>query len=182
MLKRRSRLLGRFAMAIVAILVVWFAAIRESVYVEACVHCGSLRTTTETRLFGLLVSHKTQSARDSFVSQVATDLGMPCPHTFERGLYARRYGLVWSVCYHNDWMLHPLAPGVVPEWYAQNTSRIIGGLKKDGGRILNDFSDKAIMNFDRDYWHRLCDRMEELCQQTTREKHDVEQDDGRSIR
>jgi hypothetical protein len=141
---------------------VWFLCVRESAYYEACNHCDSRRVSVETQVFGLVVSRRFHSEKESFDARLARDLGSPCEHCFVRQLLARKYGLL-LVCNSHDIPLsfHPLP---VPDWYETDGLAILTTLKAKNPGLPEEFRARVFFNSDREFSQRLIQSIRELSQ------------------
>ena len=96
---RRLGIVPRLLAVVIGITALWFVAVDESVYVDTCPDCYHCGYVVQYRVAGFVVSEKTYSNALSGIEQVASYLGLQCPHkSMDRRQKYRFWGLLICRC------------------------------------------------------------------------------------
>jgi len=158
--QRGRRIVFGCAATLILISFLWFIGITESAYYEVCTRCDSRRITVETRGFGVLISTRFHSERETFDARIANDLGVPCPHSFVRALVARWRGLLLPTVDQN---LPSRLFYDTPKWYKKNASAIVAGLKSKNPALPQEFRERVLLKRDYEYLRQLIRSMQQFC-------------------
>jgi hypothetical protein len=166
-MSRRGRHVIFGAVVIGVLIVCWLVAVDLSAYVEVCRLCGSRRIAVETRLLGSPISQRFHSEKESWTARIAMDLGVPCQHSFDRGLVARRRGLLLPTT--NECVPLSLLPVTAPEWYLKNVTLLTARLTAENPALPEEFRKKVLLQSDDVYLGRLLEKMWRLCPKASRD-------------
>lgn len=137
---------------IIAVAVVWFAAVDFLCIIETCPHCLFQRNVVQYRVLGVPLCKRT-SQNDTLITLVARDLGVPCQHdSMNRMQKERRLGLCvpWGTNFQGT---VGLAGDLT--WYNKEVSSRVAALSSRRPEVRDEFRIRVLERGDMEYWRRF---------------------------
>jgi hypothetical protein len=144
----------RIALSIVAVVVIWFAAVDWHWSIGHCSVCWSCRDKFQYRLLGIPISTRFRERR-STLQLALTDLCVPCAHEqCKLNLVQRHWGLLICECPCDR--SDVLGEGVYDEDYTAAASIRLREVAFENPQLAAELYDLAIRKNDyRVFWHRV---------------------------
>ena len=149
----------------ILLVILWFACVEKSLYIEGCSDCYYQANVTRYRLLGQTVYTSTEE-HNTILRTILQDLGLPCPHNGHFSHYkSKYYGLLILVTKESE-------PTEIiignSSWYTPEAAQKVRQLGKDDPEFAKEF------------YHQMVDLQNYSCWQQLFQKADLPTLDSRA--
>jgi hypothetical protein len=145
--RRGLVLIVRAMMALLGIGVLWMVAVDRSWVRELCPDCELDRDILQYRVLRIPIHEEIVAEHLTATCRIATDLGIPCQHCFQRVLMTRYWGLFFPA--------HPCFCGTVrltsTEWYDDGMAEIVRARGQESPGLAEEFRRRVLVEHDDKY-------------------------------
>ena len=149
MSRKRGLILG---FLILVIVLLWFAGVDKSWFVEDCRGCGYSADILQYRVFTFPL-YEIRRDYYSLPAEITSDLGTPCPHNNKVRWHKHRYwGLLYcaSPCING---IYRISGGET--WYTQEIKSEVIAMGKENPGLGKEFYRRVIIERDNQYWDQF---------------------------
>lgn len=140
---------------IIALIIIWFAGIEKSCYIEGCSDCIYQANVIRYRIFGITV-HQSTEEYNTIIRTVLNDLGHPCPHNNKFSHYkCKYYGLL--ICKTIEEEETEILIGN-DSWYTEDIARKVKQLGKDDPEFAREFYHQMVELQNYSFWRKFYEK------------------------
>jgi hypothetical protein len=134
---------------------------------ESCADCFLGQGVLQYRVFRVPIYETHLDETYGWIHQAAVDLGVPCPHRFQRILTMRYWGLSFCVrpliLHGHRWPTRAFRINCDP-WYDEDVAEIVRGKRRASPQLAEEFHRKVFLERDWSYIDAFRDELLRLAE------------------